>query len=31
MNLDDIFANIEQLSIAVIGDYCLDVYWIADM
>lgn len=27
----DIFAGIDKLTVAVIGDFCLDVYWEADM
>lgn len=31
MNIDEIFLRMDELSVAVIGDFCLDVYWEADM
>lgn len=31
MNLDDLFQKIKGLRVGVLGDYCLDIYWQADM
>ena len=31
MTLQEIFAGIDRARIAVVGDFCLDVYWMADM
>lgn len=31
MNLNSLFAGIDDVRIGVIGDFCLDVYWTADM
>ena len=31
VTLHEIFAGIDQARIAVIGDFCLDMYWMADM
>lgn len=31
VTLHDIFAGIDRARIAVVGDFCLDVYWMADM
>jgi rfaE bifunctional protein kinase chain/domain len=31
MDFDALFKNINSLNIAVIGDFCLDAYWLADM
>ena len=31
MNLQKLFDGIDKARLAVIGDFCLDVYWIADM
>ena len=31
MNLHEIFRGIDSARIGVIGDFCLDVYWVADM
>ncbi len=31
MNLSEIKSRVRQLKMAVIGDFCLDVYWYADM
>lgn len=31
MTLTDIFSGIDSARIGVIGDFCLDVYWLADM
>lgn len=31
MNLQEIFSEMDNAKIAVIGDFCLDVYWLADM
>ena len=31
MTLDEIFTRIDDVSIAVVGDFCLDIYWLADM
>ncbi len=31
MEFDTLFKNISKLKIAVIGDFCLDAYWLADM
>ena len=31
MTLDAIFSGIDRARVGVIGDFCLDVYWLADM
>ena len=31
MTLHEIFSGIDRARVAVIGDFCLDVYWLADM
>ena len=31
MTLNEIFSGIDNARIAVVGDFCLDVYWLADM
>ncbi|MBQ2093667.1 MAG: hypothetical protein II190_03690, partial [Ruminococcus sp.] len=31
MTLNEIFSGIDKAQIAVVGDFCLDVYWLADM
>ncbi|NLA53105.1 MAG: sugar kinase [Clostridiales bacterium] len=31
MNLDALFENISKLRVGVVGDFCLDIYWQADM
>ena len=31
MTLNDIFKGIDSARIAIIGDFCLDAYWTADM
>ena len=31
MTLNEIFTRIDDVSVAVAGDFCLDIYWLADM
>ena len=31
MTLNDIFRGIDSARIGIIGDFCLDAYWTADM
>ena len=31
MTLNEVFTRIDDVSIAVVGDFCLDIYWLADM
>ena len=31
MTLNEIFSGIDKARIAIVGDFCLDIYWLADM